>query len=414
MTTGVNNNPYANFPNFVNITKDTASPPLNNNQNASVSNKPAPSTTESPKSAPAQDTFEKRISNQEKTQAIKFLLSVAVTFLAIFGATKYANHLMQKNIKNAPVPQPPKNNLPDEKLKELWCDLTGATGIEDMALPKSLKTLTEKIKTGINNQAPVLERGGKPTKSILLYGPPGTGKTTFAKALAKMFPNSEFASLDITSLGSEYRSVSERNINAAVDAIIKRAKDNPDKKIFVFIDEIDSVMMVDSGSGAKYSNDILNEFKKCFTEKLGQLDNIITIGATNLEIDVEKAVAKGGKKLDKAMIDRFEQKVLVDLPTSKQIKQAITAHYKKCKLVSDELKKADSEKLDKLCDFLAKKEHNVSFRTLNSIYSDAATMFKDDTSKVTIDSLIEIIKKRASEFNINEEELANFLSSVSS
>lgn len=35
---------------------------------------------------------------------------------------------------------------------------------------------------------------------------------------------------------------------------------------------------------------MLNEFKKCFTEKLGKRDNIITIGATNLPIDVEKVL----------------------------------------------------------------------------------------------------------------------------
>ncbi len=34
------------------------------------------------------------------------------------------------------------------------------------------------------------------------------------------------------------------------------------ERIFVFADEIDSVMMVDTGSGAKISNDMLNEFKK--------------------------------------------------------------------------------------------------------------------------------------------------------
>ena len=183
------------------------------------------------------------------------------------------------------------------ELKEIWSDLGKSSKLDDLALPDSLKKFTASFKNSVDNPEVLKNRGGKPTKSVLMYGPPGTGKTTFAKALAKEFPDSKFASLDVTSLGSEYQSVSERNLNKAVDMICKEADNNPSKKFFVFIDEIDSVMMVDNSLSAKHSNDMLNEFKKCFTEKLGKRDNIITIGATNLPIDVEKGIALGGKKL---------------------------------------------------------------------------------------------------------------------
>ena len=257
------------------------------------------------------------------------------------------------------------------ELKEIWSDLTKSAKIDDLALPESLRNFMSKFKNSVNNPEVLKNRGGKPTKSVLLYGPPGTGKTTFAKALAKEFPDSKFASLDVTSLGSEFQSVSERNLNNAVDMICKEADANPTKKFFVFIDEIDSVMMVDNSLSAKHSNDMLNEFKKCFTEKLGKRDNIITIGATNLPIDIEKGVVIGGKKLDRPMLDRFSEKVLVDLPTKDQIINTVKYHYKNSSMVSDKIK-SGSEELNKIAEFLSRPEHNTSFRTLDSIYDATA------------------------------------------
>ena len=78
-----------------------------------------------------------------------------------------------------------------------------------------------------------------------MYGPPGTGKTTFAKAIAQEFPNSKFASLDVTNLGSKFVGETEKNIQAAVNQICKEAQENPDTKYFVFVDEIDSIMGID-------------------------------------------------------------------------------------------------------------------------------------------------------------------------
>ncbi len=303
------------------------------------------------------------------------------------------------------------NRIPKKELQAMWNNLSNETGINDMALPKNLEALAGKMKNCINNSQLISQRGGKQINSILLYGPPGTGKTTFAKALAKMFPNSRFAAIDLAALNSEFNGVAEKNINAAINEVVSKAKNNPDEKIFVFIDEIDTVMMVDSGKNAKLSNNILNEFKKCFTEKLGKYKNIITIGATNLEIDTEKAVAKNGKNLDRPMLDRFEEKVLVDLPTSSQIKQSLISHYKDCPLVSDELK-SNNGKIDKLCNFLSQRKYNISFRTLNSIYNDTASSIEDKTSKVTFENLIDIIKKRAEEFNISNEEMTVFLNSL--
>ena len=269
------------------------------------------------------DTFIKQQKKEQKKAKVN--QGIYYAFLGTLGASAIASiYYMRKQNKSL--------EKPVNELKEIWSDLTKSSKLDDMALPDSLKKFTSKFKNSVENPDVLKARGGRPTKSLLLYGPPGTGKTTFAKALAKEFPDSKFASLDVTSLGSEYQSVSERNLNKAVDMICQEADKDPAKKFFVFLDEIDSVMMVDNGMGAKHSNDMLNEFKKCFTEKLGKRKNIITIGATNLPIDVEKGIALGGKKLDRPMLDRFSEKVLVDLPTKEQIANSVKYHYKDANL----------------------------------------------------------------------------------
>ena len=297
------------------------------------------------------------------------------------------------------------------ELKEIWSVLGKSSKLDDLALPDSLKKFTASFKNSVDNPEVLKNRGGKPTKSVLMYGPPGTGKTTFAKALAKEFPDSKFASLDVTSLGSEYQSVSERNLNKAVDMICKEADNNPSKKFFVFIDEIDSVMMVDNSLSAKHSNDMLNEFKKCFTEKLGKRDNIITIGATNLPIDVEKGIVLGGKKLDRPMLDRFSEKVLVDLPTKEQIINSVKFHYKDSSLVSDKLK-TDSAELKAIAEFLSKKEHNTSFRTLDAIYDATAASIKGQDRKVDVIDIVNTIRNKQHEMNFTDAEFAKLLSDL--
>ena len=348
------------------------------------------------------DTFIKQQKKEQKKAKVN--QGIYYAFLGTLGASAIASiYYMRKQNKSL--------EKPVNELKEIWSDLTKSSKLDDMALPDSLKKFTSKFKNSVENPDILKARGGRPTKSLLLYGPPGTGKTTFAKALAKEFPDSKFASLDVTSLGSEYQSVSERNLNKAVDMICQEADKDPAKKFFVFIDEIDSVMMVDNGMGAKHSNDMLNEFKKCFTEKLGKRKNIITIGATNLPIDVEKGIALGGKKLDRPMLDRFSEKVLVDLPTKEQIANSVKYHYKDANLVSDKLKNGSNE-LNIISEFLAKKEHNTSFRTLDSIYDATAASIKGQDKKVDVVDIVRTIANKQNELNFDNKEFMKLISDL--
>jgi len=326
-------------------------------------------------------------------------------------------------------------------LDNIYEDLTKDLSIKDMSLHQSLESTTKDLINQVKNFGEVVARGGKGTHSILLYGPPGTGKTTYAKAIAKEIPNTRFVSLDITKMKNEYHGVTERNINAVIDKVCEDAtamrkkyeeelakvigedivkkgdrqaiekaildakaagKTVPvEERIIVFIDEIDSVMMEDKSTSAKLSNDILNEFKKGFTEKLAKQENIITMGATNLEIDAKKAMAGNGKTLDKPMLDRFASKIRVPNPDAKQIEDKIIKYYKTKSLVDKELKEKNA-RLTKLAQFLAKEDHEMSFRQLENIFSQTANSTTGSGKNVRIDDIKNTLKKMKDEFHMND------------
>ena len=283
-----------------------------------------------------------------------------------------------------------------------------------MALSDDLKKLAEQIKYTVENRETIIERGGETVNSILFYGPPGTGKTTIAKAISNMFPKAKFATLDVTKMKDKYVGETEKNINAIIDKICtdadamyvkyqkelgevigkdivergnekeiaeaiakarKEGKQIPEmERIFVFADEIDSVMMVDTGSGAKISNDMLNEFKKGFTEKLGKRKNVITLGATNLEVDAKKAATADGKMLDRPMLDRFDLHIRVGNPTAGQLKQTMVKRYGEKSLVDDSLKDINSAQLDELCQFL--EAHDLHLENLMQFLKKAGGVVK--------------------------------------
>lgn len=290
-------------------------------------------------------------------------------------------------------------------------NLSKELSLEEMALPDTQKKAAERIDNIIKNRKEVFQMGGGEGSAILFYGPPGTGKNTFAYAITKKYPNAKFVEMDISKMNSKWFGESEQNVLGTMEAILKEADKNPNENYFVFIDEIDSVMMQDNSSSSKLSNDILNAFKKGFNA-LTNKSNVIVMGATNLRINPEEA-RLAGKVLDGPMLDRFGEKILVDLPTKEQLKLAITNYYKNPELskVDDSLKDIDSEKLDKITELLAKR---VSFRTLVKGILQPAARGKKVTPdvKISIDDLIETIKNKKDTLNIPDAELKKFLNSV--
>ena len=290
-------------------------------------------------------------------------------------------------------------------------DLAKEKTLAEMALPDTQEKAAERITTRIENYAEMIKKGGKKGLAILFYGPPGTGKNTFAYGIAKKFKNSKFIEMDISKMNSKWHGESEQNVLGTMEAAIKYARKNPNEKIFVFIDEIDSVMMQDFGSGSKLSNDVLNAFKKGFN-KLTNEENIIVIGATNLKIDPKLARAEG-KMLDSAMLDRFSQKVLVDLPTKEQILESIGKFYNRSDrdFIEESLKDVKDPRWIKIAEFLSDKTHSTSFRKLNDILSSAAESTKVGKN-VSFEEIINAIKDNQYNLNATDTEMSAFINSL--
>ena len=290
-------------------------------------------------------------------------------------------------------------------------DLSKELSLSEMALPDSQKKAAERVANRIEHYDEIIKKGGKKGTAILFYGPPGTGKNTFAYAITKKFPNAKFLDMDISKMNSKWHGESEQNILGTMESTIKYAKEHPSEKVFVFLDEIDSVMMQDRSSGAKLSQDILNAFKKGFNSLTGE-KNIIVMGATNLRLDPKKAMMEG-KVLDTAMVDRFAQKVLVDLPTKDQIKEGIQKFYQNSErtMVDDAMKDINNPKWDKIADFLSKDERQTSFRKLTDILGTAAES-SEVGKNVTFDDVIRAIKTNQNTLYATDAEMQAFLNSV--
>lgn len=275
-------------------------------------------------------------------------------------------------------------------VEKLWSSTTSFQRLEDLALPDSLKETANRLVYKIKNSAEYMAKGGTNKKTILLYGPPGTGKTTFAKAIAQEFEGSIFASIDLGGIKGKYVGETENNLNRVVNRICKQADENPNQKIFVLFDEIDSFAMKDNGSAnQQYQASALNTLKKAISEKLSQRNNIITIAATNVDITAKKEGSEFIQQLSGPIVDRFDEKIKVDNPTQAQLRKAIAMHYSKTENVEDCLRDENSKEIKAIAKKLADK--NGSFRSLENMYNMAASN-STTSDKLTYKDVLKAIK----------------------
>lgn len=191
-----------------------------------------------------------------------------------------------------------------------FSDVIGAEDAKD-----ELKYFVEFLK----HPAKFMRSGVKAPKGILLYGPPGTGKTLLAKAMA--------GESDVTFIAAEGNQFLKKYVGEGPESV--HALFNTARKYapsILFVDEIDAIGKNRDGSDGVNSADVLTAF---LTEMDGfnvKSDKpVFVLAATNFDIS-----DNGTRSLDPALVRRFDNKIMVDLPNKAErglyIKQKTDAH----------------------------------------------------------------------------------------
>jgi ATP-dependent metalloprotease FtsH len=214
------------------------------------------------------------------------------------------------------------------------------TGLETMNADPNVRLADvigiDDVKQDISEIVDFLQRGDELRrigavipKGILMVGPPGVGKTMLAKAIANE-AGVPFFGLSASNLSSMWRGQSA----ARIRALYCQARKSP--AAIVFLDEIDAI---GAGYGAG-DGDLGGRRTEELNQILVELDgigrsNVITIGATNLEQNLDPAFSRSG---------RFDRKVYVGLPDSAARAKIFKSYLQKIKMVTE----PNLEKLAKL------------------------------------------------------------------
>jgi len=296
-------------------------------------------------------------------------------------------------------------------------DVSKEKSFADMVLSDELKDIIEDLKIKISRAASLKEKGSVGNNGILLYGKPGGGKNAFVYALTKFFqekfPGSELVMVDVNKFKGMYNGQTENNILEFIEALKKKALENPNRKLIVFLDEFDSIARKAGGANSESMESFQNAFKTTLS-KLMEIENVQVIAATN---KAEKGVPIE-EFLDSAISNRFAEKIHIPLPTAEQLKDSFLKYFKKlpAKFVDPKLLNADTKFWDKVCEYIAEESHNASYRDFNYIL-EHVRLFSEKASRavgspITMQDLIDGIVKHSKNSNWDEIATENFKKAI--
>ncbi|MCD7955895.1 MAG: AAA family ATPase [Lachnospiraceae bacterium] len=206
----------------------------------------------------------------------------------------------------------------NERPTEKFADVIGAENAKD-ELMHFVSYLKDPKSFALN--------GEKPPKGILLYGPPGTGKTMLARAMAG---ESDVSFFPATASGFQ-RSLVGEGEKAIRDLFAMAKRYAPS---IIFIDEIDAIGKERVGStSTHYTEGLLNTL---LTEMDGFETNVkkpvFVLAATNYDLDGTQSGKQSA--IDPALLRRFDNRILVDLPKEEERKKYLTLCLEKKKITT--------------------------------------------------------------------------------
>lgn len=209
-----------------------------------------------------------------------------------------------------------------EKPTDKFADVIGA---------ENAKKELEYFITLMKNPKKHIMGSSRPPKGILLYGPPGTGKTMLARAMASECEASFFP-VTAAEFQERYVGEGEKKIRDLFKTARKFAPS------IIFIDEIDAIGKERTGSSSTHHTETL--LNTLLTEmdgfKVDSSKPVFVVAATNYDLD--GSVSGKASSIDPALLRRFDNRILVDLPNEREREAYLQMKLEKEKLsgISDE------------------------------------------------------------------------------
>lgn len=202
----------------------------------------------------------------------------------------------------------PKSNIPEDKTRELFFEITPKRRLNDLILRDELISTCSEVIEEHSRVELLRSHGLEPRHRILLAGPPGNGKTTLAEAFASEL-NLPLLSIRYENLIGSFLGETSSRLRRVFDY----ARTYP---CVLFFDEFDTV--------GKERGDTheTGEIKRVVSSLLLQIDAlpsyVVVIAASNHP-----------ELLDRAAWRRFQVKLKLDKPSSKEINNWFTLFEKR-------------------------------------------------------------------------------------
>ncbi len=176
------------------------------------------------------------------------------------------------------------------------------TNFADVIGNDEAKAGLNRVKAFMHDPSRYARLGALAPRGVLLVGPPGTGKTLLAKALAGE-SKANFIAVD----GSYFTAMFYGAGVAKVKELFKLARKSA--PCVLFIDEVDGIgRRTHGGQGGGPESELNRIINRVLVEMDGfdSLDNVVVVGATNHEDNVDAAMRRPG---------RFDMLIRLGLPT---------------------------------------------------------------------------------------------------